>query len=134
MGTRKSGRSGVLYYDMAGGGSASPVLFIANWGLDGSTGQLDCTSMDDSSKVYVPDVPDSKIAYEGFMDYDAPQFWLASQDGIARKWYEYPVRGTTTRYWYGTGFADVSYAGGVGKVLTIKGNVIPATPTQQSWS
>lgn len=106
--SRISGRRGVIYFDVAGGGSASALPFVAKWSLNENTDKTDVTSMGDSNKVYVSGLPDASGDWSGWYDDASAQSYTAATDGVARNFYLYPSSGKTTQYWFGTILADFS--------------------------
>ena len=124
---RQSGRKGRVYIDVAGGGSASPLPFIAKWSLSAATAQLDVTAMDDSNKVYVSDMPDASGDFSGFYDDATNQTYTAAVDGLPRKFYLYPNKNTASQYWFGTVNVDFAVNGGVGEAVAIQAKWSAAT-------
>lgn len=106
MATRAHGRNGRMYVSMTSGGTPSPAMFLKSWSLQASTDNSDVTSQGDAGKVYVGGLPDQAGSYEGFLDIDAPQFYAAAVDGVARKMYLYPNAADNTKYWFGTALFD----------------------------
>lgn len=125
---RQSGRKGRVYFDVAGGGSASPLPFIAKWSLKASTAFLDATAMDDTTKVTVADIPDASGEFSGFYDSATNQTYTAAIDGLARKFYLYPTLDVATTYFFGTINADFSVDGGVGTTVSVQSSWAAATP------
>ena len=62
---RIAGRNGRVYIDVAGGGNASPLPFVAKWTLNAVTDKTDVTAMGDGSKVYVAGLPDASGSFSG---------------------------------------------------------------------
>lgn len=124
---RRSGRKGRIYIDVAGGGSASALPFVAKWSLNASTDQLDASAMDDDNKVYVSDLPDASGDFSGFWDDATNQTYTAAVDGLARKFYLYPSLDVPTVYWFGTVNVDFHADGGVGSVVAFSGKWSAAT-------
>lgn len=120
--SRIAGRSGRVYFDVAGGGSASPLPFIAKWSLNQVTNKDDVTAMGDGSKVYVAGLPDASGSFSGFYDDATAQTYSAAADGLARKFYLYPTLSSSGTYWFGTIFADFSADGDVNGAVTISAN------------
>jgi hypothetical protein len=58
----------------------------------------------------------------GFYDTATAQFYTASQDGLARKFYLYPDTTDLTEYFFGTGLFDFSINGAVSDAAAISGN------------
>lgn len=122
---RIAGRNGRIYFDVAGGGSASPLPFVAKWSYKANTDKFEVTAMGDTAKSYVAGLPDSSGDWSGWYDTSTSQSYAAAVDGIARKLYIYPdLVGAPTVYWYGTVFADIS----------IDSDVNGATAMQASWN
>lgn len=110
---RYHGRNGRIYFDVAGGGNASPLPFMATWSINFSTDKVDVTAMGDSNKTYVAGLPDASGEFSGFHDDATMQTYTAAVDGIARKLYIYPSALDTTKYFFGTVLADFSVNSGV---------------------
>lgn len=130
MSTRSHGRKGKLLMDQTpgGGGSASPLAVLNKWTLAGNTDQVDVSSFDDSTKVYVAGLPDAQGTIAGWYDFDSDQTYTASQDGVARKFYLYPNKTDHAgNYFFGTAFFDFSASGGTGEANAISGNWKAAT-------
>jgi len=117
---RIHGRSGRLYVDISGTGSAEPIAFLSKWGIKFVTDKKEATAFGDANKVYVAGLPDAQGTYSGFYDDATQQLYTASQDGVARKFYIYPSI-TTTHYWYGTALFDFSIDGDVANTVNISG-------------
>ena len=119
---RIAGRNGRVYFDVAGGGAASPLPFIARWTLNQVTNKDDVTAMGDATKTYVAGLPDASGSFSGFYDDASAQTYTAAADGLARKFYLYPSTSSSTTYWFGTIFADFSADGAVDGPVTISAN------------
>lgn len=126
--SRIHGRKGRVYLDVAGGGEASPLPFIANWTISHATDKQEVTAMEDDNKVYVSGMPDASGTFEGSYDDATAQTYTAATDGIARKFYLYPDRTVTTKYWYGTILPDFSVSAGVGSAASISCSWNAASP------
>jgi hypothetical protein len=110
---RYHGRNGRIYFDIAGGGSAAPLNFMANWSINFATDKVEVTAMGDSNKVFVAGLPDASGEFSGFHDDATMQTYTAAVDGIARKFYLYPSTLDTTKYFFGTILADFNVSSGV---------------------
>ena len=110
---RYHGRNGRIYFDIAGGGSAAPLNFMANWSINFTTEKVDVTAMGDSTRTYVAGLPDASGEFSGFADDATMQTYTAAVDGIARKMYIYPNTLDTSKYFFGTVLADFSVNSGV---------------------
>lgn len=110
---RYHGRNGRVYFDVAGGGSAAPLPFMANWGINFATDKVEVTAMGDQNKTYVAGLPDASGEFSGFHDDATMQTYTAAIDGIARKFYLYPSTLDTTKYFFGTILADFNVSSGV---------------------
>jgi len=118
---RLHGKSGRLYCDLAGGGSASPVAFLNKWTADFLTDKVDVTALGDSNKVYVAGLPDSKGTFAGFYDDATVQLYTAAHDGVPRSFYLYPSTNNLAQYWYGTSLFDFSVSGGTTEAVAVSG-------------
>jgi hypothetical protein len=130
MATRAHGRNGRMYVNMTSGGTPSPAMFLKSWTFNAGTDNSDVTSQGDDGKVYVGGLPDASGSYDGFLDVDSPQFYAAAVDGVARKFYLYPVAATTTKYWFGTALFDFSTTDPVDGPATINGDWNAASSVQ----
>lgn len=119
---RRHGRNGRVYMDVAGGGSAALINFIADWSIDFKTDRVDVTGMGDSNKVKVAGLPDASGSLSGWWDDATPQMYTAATDGNSRKFYLYPdITNAPAVYWYGTAFFDFNASGGVEKGVAVSG-------------
>jgi hypothetical protein len=119
---RIHGRRGRIYLEIASGGSASPLPFIATWSINHTTDKADVTAMGDDNKTYVAGLADANGAFSGFLDNATAQTYTAAIDGLARKFYLYPDLSTNTLYWFGTILVDMSIDGGVASSVNISSN------------
>lgn len=126
---RIAGRNGALYMNLTSGGTAEPVAFLNNWSLDFSTEKIDVTAFGDTSMVYVSGLPDVQGTYAGFYDDATAQMYTAAVDGVARRFYLYPSRGTAGQYWFGTAIFDMSVDASVDGAVAISGSFAAASPT-----
>ncbi len=124
---RQHGRNGRIYIDIAGGGAASPLPFVAKWTADFVTDFVEVTALGDANKVRVAGLPDSKGTFSGFYDDATKQTYTAAVDGLARNFYLYPSLLNPTTYWFGQVFADYSASGGAGEAIAVSGNWVAAT-------
>lgn len=124
---RIAGRNGSLYMNLTSGGTAEPVAFLNKYTIDFMTDRFDVTSFGDSNKVYVAGLPDAKGTFAGFYDTATVQMYTAAQDGVARKFYLYPTTASTSQYWFGTAFFDMSVDGSVDGPVAISGSFSAAT-------
>lgn len=120
--SRIHGRNGRLYCAIASGGSAEPIAFLNQWGIEFAVDDVEVTSFGDSNKVYVAGLPNAEGSFGGFYDDSTAQMYTAAVDGVARKFYLYPNLSTPGQYWFGTGIFDFSVESGVGDAVTISGN------------
>lgn len=129
---RRAGRNAAIFFDVAGGGSASMLPGMNAWTMDSSTEQLDVTAFEDTTKTYVADIPDASGTFSGFWDDSTNQTYTASIDGLPRKFYLYPdKRNLATTYYFGTVNADFTTGGGVGAAITASSKWTAATPIQK---
>lgn len=119
---RIHGRRGRIYLEVASGGSASPLPFIATWNINHSSDKVDVTAMGDDNKTYVAGLADATGSFSGFLDTATAQTYTAAIDGLARKFYLYPDLSTNTLYWFGTILVDMSIDGGVAASVNISSN------------
>lgn len=116
---RIHGRSGRLYVGIASGGTAEPIAFLTKWTTEFSTDKVDVTAMGDNNKTYVSGLPDAKGSVNGWYDDATAQLYTAAQDGVARKFYEYPSITNNGQYIFGTAIFDFSINGGVEEAVAI---------------
>lgn len=106
---RIAGRNGRLYLAIASNGTAEPVAAIKSFEVNGTSERFDATAMGDGSKVYVAGLPDASGSFSGIFDYSVNPTYLASQDGVARKFYFYwDTIQDPTGYFFGTAFFDMA--------------------------
>lgn len=106
--SRISGRRGRVYLEIASGGSAEPLPFVAAWSITFATEKIDVTAMGDTTKTYVAGIPDAQGEWSGFFDDATNQSYTAAVDGLARKFYLYPDTNSTGKYFWGTILPDLS--------------------------
>jgi hypothetical protein len=128
---RIAGRNGRVYLDLTGSGSATALPFIAKWSMSAATTQLEVTAMDDTTKVYISDMPDASGDFSGFYDDASAQTYTAAIDGLPRKFYLYPNKTTASQYWFGTVNVDFAVNGGVGEAVAIQAKWSAATSIQK---
>jgi hypothetical protein len=126
MAKRIAGRNGRMYVEL-GTGAATPVMFMESWTLNRNTARFDVTAQGDTGMVYTSGLPDAQGDYSGFLDVDAPQFYAAASDGVARKMYLYPDTTDATKYWYGTALFDFSTTSPVSGPAAVSGTWAAAT-------
>jgi hypothetical protein len=119
---RIAGRNSRLYANVTSGGTAEPITFVKDWSINFATDAIDVTALGDTGKVYVGGLPDAAGDYSGFFDTETDQFYSAAVDGVARKFYLYPVATVTTKYWFGTAIFDFSVQGGVDGAAEVSGS------------
>lgn len=124
---RLHGRTGRLYADFssAGGGSATPVAALKSWEINATSDRVDVTAMGDENKQYLQGLPDAQGSFSGFYDDDANTAYSAARDissNAARTFYLYPTTNNTLKYWYGTGYFDVTVTGDVGAAIETSGS------------
>lgn len=125
---RLHGRKGRVYLDVAGGGSASPLPFIANWSITFATDRSEVTAMEDANKTYVSGMPDASGDFSGFYDDATAQTFTAASDGVARKFYLYPDHTVTTKYFHGEILVDFTANGGVDGPVALSASWSAAGP------
>lgn len=115
--SRIAGRNGILYANIASGGTAEPIAFLTKFSMSFASDKIDQTAFGDTNKVYTAGLPDASGDYTGWYDTATAQLLTAAQDGVARKFYFYPSTSSAGQYWYGTGLfdfgIDADYSGGV---------------------
>lgn len=124
---RLSGKNGLLYANITSGGTAEPIAFINQFGLNFATDKQDVTCFNDTNKVYVSGFSDASGDFAGFYDDATAQLYTAAVDGVARKFYFYPDRTTTTRYFFGTAIFDFSIAENINGGVSVSGSWAAAT-------
>lgn len=130
---RIAGRNARLYLAIASNGTAEPVAAISKFSLSGATERFDSTCFGDTSKTAVSGLPDSSGTFGGVFETTVNPTYLASQDGIARKWYFYwDTVGDPTKYFWGSAFFDFSVDFDVSGLAGMSGNFSAATPTYKT--
>jgi hypothetical protein len=125
--SRFAGRNGRVYLEIASGSSASPMPFVAQWEVNFPTDKVGVTAMGDGGKVTVNGLPDQTGAFSGFMDDSTAQTYTAATDGLARKFYLYPIASNNALYFWGTVNADVSFSAAVDGAGTFSSSWSAAT-------
>lgn len=105
--------------EIASGGTAEPLPFIARWAIRFPTDKAEVTAMGDTHKVYVNGMPDCTGMFSGFLDDATAQTYTAAVDGLARKTYIYPDLSSNTKYFFGTTIVDFALEGGVDGGVTL---------------
>nr|MDT0658025.1 hypothetical protein [Micromonospora sp. DSM 115978] len=118
--SRLHGRKGRVYLGVASDtAEASPLPFIATWAVNFTVERLDVTALEDPNRVYVAGLPDASGEFGGFFDDATAQTYTAATDGLARKFYLYPDRSVSTKYFFGTILPDMSITSGVAAATAI---------------
>lgn len=115
---RNAGRNAVIYFDLAGGGSASRLAYQAEWTMNFTSPKIDVTAFGDTNKTTVAGLPEASGSFTGFYDDTSNQTYTAAVDGLARKFYLYPNANLATRYFFGTINADVNFGATVAGAIT----------------
>lgn len=126
-----AGRNGVLYAGISSAGTAEPIAYLNEWGVDFSTNKIKVTTFQDVTETYVAGLPDFQGTYSGFYDTATAQLYTAATDGVARKFYLYPTNSITTTYWFGTAFFDFSIDTQVDDAVKISGSFAAATASSK---
>ena len=126
---RTHGRFGALYIGVASStAAAEPMVNTKGFKISFKSDKPDATSLGDTTKVYVAGLPDASGSFDGFFDTTNLQAYTAASDGVARRFYAYPVAPTTAGpYWYGTAFFDMDVDVPVDGVVAVSGTFMPAT-------
>lgn len=110
---RIHGKGGRIYLDVAGGGEASPLPFVATWSINFPSPKEAVTALEDDNSTYVAGKPDATGEFSGFYDDSSAQTYTAARDGVSRKFYLYPnLVGAPQKYWHGLILPDQSVTGG----------------------
>ena len=118
---RIAGRRGRVYLGVTTGAVATPVTAQATWNINYSQATIDVTSMGDSNRQYVADLPDTTGGFSGFFDDAATgsELYAAATDGLSRKFYGYFDTSSATKYYYGEVVVEsFDSEGGVGNAVT----------------
>lgn len=119
---RISGRRGRVYLQIySGDTAASPLPFVAQWGISFATAKTDVTAMGDANKVYIAELPDASGTWSGFLDTASNQSYNVAADGLPRFFYLYAdaTLGTAGTYFFGTILGDFSLSSSVGGAITM---------------
>lgn len=125
---RISGRRGALYVDLTGSGSATPVPFMKKYTFSSKVGTIDVTAFNDTTKVYVADLPDAQGTYDGWYDTATAQLYAAASDGLPRKTYLYPDTSIPATYFWGTATFDMDLDVDVSGAAAVSGSFKAFTP------
>lgn len=105
---RIHGRNGIIYLNLASGGTPEPIAFLNSWSIKMATDTAEVTAFTDTNKTYIAGLPDASGDFSGYYDDASVQTYTAASDGISRKMYLYPSTLKTTQYFYGSVIADFS--------------------------
>jgi hypothetical protein len=118
-----------LYTDQSSGGSgsASPMRYVSNWTLDGSTDFVDVTAFGDANKVQVAGLSSAQGSIKGFYDDTSTTgsgaLYAMATSGVARKTYFYAKAPSTSGpYWHGTANWSISYEFDIAGAAAISGS------------
>jgi hypothetical protein len=109
---RFHGRFSRVYMNLTSGGTAEPIAFTRSWSLNQTTDKVDVTALGDTNHIYVAGLPDASGEFAFWYDDTTVQTYTAAADGIARKFYLYPIS-STSQYFWGTILPDFSVSGAV---------------------
>ena len=118
------GRKGVVYLSTSGSGTASAVLHLNNWSVDGSTDKIEVTSFGDANKTYVQGLADIKGSFSGFFDDAETKIVTAAASSDGCKMYLYPSSDAPTKYKCGPAWLDASITTNVSGAVSINGNFV----------
>lgn len=121
---RIAGRNAVIYLGATTSAAASPITFQNTWSMNFTSEKIDVTAFGETTKTYVAGIADAQGEFSGFYDDASAQTYTAAIDGLARKLYLYPSSLTTSQYFFGTVFADMS----------INAAVVGAVEVSASWN
>jgi len=117
--SRIHGRNGVIYMNLASGGTPEPIAYLNAWSIKFTTDTDEVTAFQDTNKIYVAGLPDCQGDFAGFYDDATVQTYTAASDGIARKMYIYPSTLKTTQYFSGLAITDFNVDSKVSGAITI---------------
>lgn len=117
-----AGRKGVIYLSTTGSGNASTVIKMNAWTVNRTTDKIEVTAFGDANKTYVQGLPDVQGTFSGFWDDSESKPFTAagSSDGV--KLYLYPSSDSTSKYWYGPAWLDLSMEVGVNGAVSLSGS------------
>ena len=101
MGTPIHGKDAAIYLQ-AGGAEAVPIGEQAEYSIELDFDLAETTELGDSWPTFVKGISKWMGSFSGNFDSASSDLWNAATATSARKYYAYPDRGTTTRYYYGT--------------------------------
>jgi hypothetical protein len=127
---RSHGRFGRVYMNLTSAGTAEPLAFIRTWSFAAATDKVDLTALLDTAKVYGAGLPDGSGELTFWYDDATVQTYTAASDGIARKFYLYPVAASTI-YWWGTVLPDFNVSAAVDGGVEGSASWSAATPIQK---
>lgn len=119
---RLHGKNGRVYIGLTSSGTAEPLTFVAKWSINFKTDKAKVTAMGDSNHVYVAGLPDASGSVSGWYDDATVQTYTAATDGVARKFYLYPVASINTQYFFGTVLADFGIESDVDGAIGMSGD------------
>ncbi len=100
--SRIHGRNGIIYMNLASGGTAEPVTYLSSWSISFTVDKAEVTAFSDANKTYVAGLPDAS----GFYDDAKVQTFTAATDGVARKMYLYMSTSNAGQYFSGLVLPD----------------------------
>ena len=116
---RIHGRNGIIYLNLASGGTPEPIAYLDSWSIKMATDTAEVTAFGDANKTYIAGLPDMSGDFSGYYDDASVQTYTAAVDGITRKMYLYPSTLKTTQYFWGNIIADFSADAKVGGGVTM---------------
>lgn len=123
-------RNARLFVGATNGAAPSPLPFTSSVNIDSSVEQVEVTSYGDTNKAYVTGLPDFSGSISGYYDSASTAatdpLWVASRDGLSRKFYLYPDFNDTTKYFYGEAFFDFSMTTEVNGAVATSSNLVAA--------
>lgn len=106
----------------SGSGTAVQVTALNQWTLNMPTDVVEVSAFGDTNKQYVQGLPDITGTLSGWWDDTSDELYDASRSTDGVKLYLYPSSSVTTKYWYGTAWADFSINTGSAQGVAISGS------------
>lgn len=116
------GKKGVVYISTSGSGTATTIVGLNKWSLNGTTDTVETTEFGAANKTYAQGFSDVSGTLSGFWDSTDDNLYDASRSSDGVKLYLYPSSDATTKYWYGPAWVDFSIDTGTGQAVTVSGN------------
>lgn len=101
------GKNAVLYLG-AGGDDAIAISEQVDWSIDMDMATVEVTPLGNTWKEFVKGLMGYSGTFSGNFDTASTQIWDAATSSQVEKWYLYPDRNDTSKYYYGTAWVALN--------------------------